>query len=73
MLSRYNIAISYKKRTSCLQHQVGHVHRKTTLSFYIGLNCPKIKGRSIYVDYFSQSIRMDANRARRKKLKRFNI
>ena len=27
-------------------------------------NCPKIKGKSIYVDYFCQSSRMGANRAR---------
>jgi hypothetical protein len=63
MLSRYNIAVLYKKRTFCLQHHVGQAHRKTAFSFYIGFNCPKIKDKLIYVDLFSQSSRMDANRA----------
>jgi hypothetical protein len=73
MLSRYNIAISYIKQTFYRPYHDGKTHRKTVFSFYIGLNFPKIKGKSIYVDYFSQSSRMDANRARGKKLSRFNV
>jgi hypothetical protein len=60
MLSRYSIAISYKKPTFSLPYDIGQAHRKTALSFYIGLNCPKIKAKSIYVDYFPHSTRMGA-------------
>jgi hypothetical protein len=52
MLGRYNIAISNKKETYSLHHHVGKDHKKPMLSFYIGHNCPKIKGKSIYVDNF---------------------
>ena len=64
ILNRYNIAESYKKQIFYLPYHNGKTIRKTVLSFYITLNCPKIKVKSIYFDYFCQSSRMDANRAR---------
>jgi hypothetical protein len=64
ILNRYNIAVSYKKQTFYLPYHNGKTIRKTVLSFYITLNCLKIKVKSIYFDYFCQSSRMDANRTR---------
>jgi len=58
------VSLGIAPQNFCLPYPVGQAHRNTVLSFYVGRNCPKIKGKSIYVDYFSQFNRMDVTRAR---------
>jgi hypothetical protein len=52
MLGRYNIAISNKKQTYFLHHPVGKDHKKPASSFYIGLNCPKIRANRYMLTIF---------------------
>jgi len=64
MLSRYSIAISYKKQPFCLPYHVGQVHRKTALSFYIGHIRSILKANRHSLTNLPHFPKMDANRAR---------
>ena len=48
----YLIQLVIVPQTFYLPYHVEQAHRKTAFSFYIGLNCPKIKGKLILLTCF---------------------